>query len=133
VTDSEVEALVLECNLIKEYRPKYNTMLMDDKAYPFIKVTVEDPFPEDSVSHHMKKDKARYFGPVSERRCGAKETIDLIRRLYHLRELQPKASRGTSERSGPVCIITFISARRPVRAGSPRRRTGSSSRRRLIF
>lgn len=84
VTDSEVEALVLECNLIKEYRPKYNTMLMDDKAYPFIKVTVEDPYPRILFAHHMRKDKARYFGPYPN--AGAvRETIDLIRRLYHLR------------------------------------------------
>jgi excinuclease ABC subunit C len=84
VTDSEVEALVLECNLIKEYRPKYNTMLMDDKAYPFIKITVEDEYPRILFAHHMRKDKARYFGPYPN--AGAvRETIDLIRRLYHLR------------------------------------------------
>ena len=84
VTDSEVEALVLECNLIKEYRPKYNTMLMDDKAYPFIKVTAEDAFPRLLYAHHMRKDKARYFGPYPN--AGAvKETIDLVRKLYHIR------------------------------------------------
>lgn len=84
VTDSEVEALVLECNLIKEYRPKYNTMLMDDKAYPFIKITVEDEYPRILFAHHMRKDRARYFGPYPN--AGAvRETIDLIRRLYHLR------------------------------------------------
>jgi excinuclease ABC subunit C len=84
VTDSEVEALVLECNLIKEYRPKYNTMLMDDKAYPFIKITVDDAYPRILFAHHMRKDRARYFGPYPN--AGAvRETIDLIRRLYHLR------------------------------------------------
>ena len=84
VTDSEVEALVLECNLIKEYRPKYNTMLMDDKAYPFIKVTEQDAFPRMLYAHHMRKDGARYFGPYPN--AGAvKETIDLLRKLYHLR------------------------------------------------
>lgn len=84
VTDSEVEALVLECNLIKEYRPKYNTMLMDDKSYPFIKVTVQDAYPRVLYAHHMRKDKARYFGPYPN--AGAvKETIDLVRKLYHLR------------------------------------------------
>ena len=59
ITDSELEALVLECNLIKEYRPKYNTMLKDDKAYPYIKVTVEEPFPRILFSRTMKKDKNR--------------------------------------------------------------------------
>lgn len=84
VTDSEVEALVLECNLIKEYRPKYNTMLMDDKAYPFIKVTVQDAYPRVLYAHHMRKDKARYFGPYPNA-SAVKETIDLVRKLYHLR------------------------------------------------
>ncbi len=84
VTDSEVEALVLECNLIKEYRPKYNTMLMDDKAYPFIKVTVQDAFPRLLYAHHMRKDKAQYFGPYPNA-SAVKETIELLRKLYHLR------------------------------------------------
>ena len=84
VTDSEVEALVLECNLIKEHRPKYNTMLMDDKTYPFIKVTVNEPFPRVMMARRMKKDKAKYFGPYTS--AGAvKDTIELIRKLYHIR------------------------------------------------
>src|SRR5699024_9249166 len=65
VTDSELEALVLECNLIKEYRPKYNTMLTDDKTYPFIKVTVAEDYPRILFSRSMKKDKNRYFGPYT--------------------------------------------------------------------
>ncbi|MGN0362464.1 MAG: excinuclease ABC subunit UvrC [Bilifractor sp.] len=84
VTDSEVEALVLECNLIKEYRPKYNTMLMDDKAYPFIQVTVQEHFPRVLYAHRMKKDKSQYFGPYPDA-TAAKEAIDLVRKLYHLR------------------------------------------------
>ncbi len=84
VTDSELEALVLECNLIKEHRPKYNTMLMDDKTYPFIKVTVSQPFPRVMMARRMKKDKAKYFGPYTS--AGAvKDTIELIRKLYHIR------------------------------------------------
>lgn len=84
VTDSELEALVLECNLIKEHRPKYNTMLMDDKTYPFIKVTVNEPFPRVMMARRMKKDKAKYFGPYTS--AGAvKDTIELIRKLYHIR------------------------------------------------
>lgn len=84
VTDSELEALVLECNLIKEHRPKYNTMMMDDKTYPFIKVTVNEPFPRVMMARRMKKDKAKYFGPYTS--AGAvKDTIELIRKLYHIR------------------------------------------------
>ena len=84
VTDSELEALVLECNLIKEHRPKYNTMLMDDKAYPFIKVTVQEPFPRVMLARRVQKDKAKYFGPYTS--AGAvKDTIELIRKLYFIR------------------------------------------------
>ena len=84
ITDSEVEALVLECNLIKEHRPKYNTMLMDDKAYPFIKVTVQEEFPRVMLSRQMHKDKAKYYGPYTS--AGAvKDTIDLIHKLYGIR------------------------------------------------
>jgi excinuclease ABC subunit C len=84
VTDSELEALVLECNLIKEYRPKYNTMLKDDKAYPFIQVTVQEAYPRVLFARKMKKDRSRYFGPYTS--AGAvKETIELVRKLYHLR------------------------------------------------
>lgn len=89
VTDSELEALVLECNLIKEHRPKYNTMLMDDKAYPFIKVTVEEPFPRVMLARKMVKDKSKYFGPYTS--AGAvKDTIELIRKLYNLRSCNRK-------------------------------------------
>ncbi len=89
VTDSELEALVLECNLIKEYRPKYNTMLKDDKAYPFIQVTVQEDYPRVLFARRMKKDKSRYFGPYTS--AGAvKETIDLVRKLYHLRSCSKK-------------------------------------------
>ena len=84
VTDSELEALVLECNLIKEHRPKYNTMLMDDKGYPFIKVTVNEAYPRVMLARTMQKDKAKYFGPFTS--AGAvKDTIELIRKLYNVR------------------------------------------------
>ena len=89
VTDSELEALVLECNLIKEHRPKYNTMLMDDKTYPFIKVTVDEPYPRVMMARRMVKDKAKYFGPYTS--AGAvKDTIELIRKLYHIRSCNRK-------------------------------------------
>lgn len=84
VTDSELEALVLECNLIKEHRPKYNTMLMDDKAYPFIKVTVNEPFPRVMMARTMQKDKAKYFGPYTSVQA-VRDTIDLLHKLYHIR------------------------------------------------
>jgi len=89
ITDSELEALVLECNLIKEHRPKYNTMLMDDKSYPFIKVTMDEAFPRIMLARQMKKDKAKYFGPYTS--AGAvKDTIELIRKLYHVRSCNRK-------------------------------------------
>lgn len=84
ITDSELEALVLECNLIKEHRPKYNTMLKDDKSYPFIKVTVQEEYPRVLFARLMKKDKCKYFGPYTS--AGAiKDTIELINKLYKLR------------------------------------------------
>lgn len=84
VTDSELEALVLECNLIKEHRPKYNTMLKDDKTYPFIKVTVNEPYPRVLFSRTMKKDKAKYFGPYTSS-TAVKDVIDLVRKIYMVR------------------------------------------------
>lgn len=96
VTDSELEALVLECNLIKEHRPKYNTMLMDDKAYPFIKVTVDEPFPRIMMARRMVKDKAKYFGPYTS--AGAvKDTIELIRKLYKVRSCNRRLPRDTGK------------------------------------
>ena len=84
ITDSELEALVLECNLIKEYRPKYNTMLMDDKTYPYIKVTTGEAFPRILFSRLMKKDKAKYFGPYTSA-AAVKDTIELLRKIYKIR------------------------------------------------
>ncbi len=84
ITDSELEALVLECNLIKEHRPKYNTMLKDDKSYPFIKVTIQEEYPRVLFSHRMQKDKSKYYGPYTS--AGAiKDTIELMRKLYKIR------------------------------------------------
>ena len=89
VTDSELEALVLENNLIKEHRPKYNTMLKDDKTYPYIKVTMADEYPRILFSREMKKDKSKYFGPYTS--AGAvKDTIELINKLYKLRTCNRK-------------------------------------------
>ena len=92
ITDSELEALVLECNLIKEHTPKYNTMLRDDKTYPYIRVTVQEDFPRVLFSRQVKKDKSRYFGPYTS--AGAvKDTIELINKLYKLRTCSRKLPR----------------------------------------
>ena len=89
VTDSELEALVLECNLIKEHRPKYNTLLRDDKTYPYIKVTLGEAYPRVLFSRELKKDKAKYFGPFTS--AGAvRDTIDLVQKLYKLRTCNQK-------------------------------------------
>ncbi len=84
VTDTEVEALVLENNLIKEYRPKYNTMLKDDKTYPYICVTVNEVFPRVFLTREVKRDKARYFGPYTGA-AAVREIIDLLRKMYRIR------------------------------------------------
>jgi len=84
VTDSELEALVLENNLIKEHSPKYNTMLKDDKTYPYIKVTVGESYPRVLFSRSMKKDRSKYFGPFTSA-TAVKDTIELINKLYKLR------------------------------------------------
>ena len=96
VTDSELEALVLECNLIKEHRPKYNTMLMDDKAYPFIKVTVNEAYPRVMLARRMQKDKAKYFGPYTSAQA-VRDTLDLLHRLYHVRSCNRSLPRDTGK------------------------------------
>lgn len=84
VTDSELEALVLENNLIKEHRPKYNTMLKDDKSYPFMKVTVQEDFPRVLFARQMRRDGAKYFGPYTSA-TAVKDTIELVQKLYGIR------------------------------------------------
>ena len=105
VTDSELEALVLENNLIKEHRPKYNTMLTDDKTYPFIKVTVSEPFPRILMTRQMKKDKARYFGPFTSA-YAVKDTIELLRKLYHVRDCSRSLPQEIG--SGRPCLYHHI-------------------------
>lgn len=84
VTDSELEALVLECNLIKEHRPKYNTMLKDDKTYPYIRITVNEAYPRVLFSRELKKDKSKYFGPYTSV-TAVKDILDLVRKIYKIR------------------------------------------------
>lgn len=93
ITDTELEALVLECNLIKEHSPKYNTMLKDDKAYPYIKVTVNEEYPRVLFARKIKRDKAKYFGPYKS--AGAvKETLELLRKIYGVRSCNKKVEWG---------------------------------------
>ena len=105
VTDSELEALVLENNLIKEHSPKYNTMLKDDKTYPYIKVTMGEAYPRVLFSRQMKKDKSRYFGPYTSA-TAVKDTIDLINKLYRLRTCN-KSLPSTDKNSRP-CLNYHI-------------------------
>ncbi|WP_287713674.1 excinuclease ABC subunit UvrC [Blautia sp.] len=84
ITDSELEALVLECNLIKEHTPKYNILLKDDKTYPFIKVTVGEDYPRIQIVRRVKKDKSRYYGPYSSA-MAVKDVVELTTKLYRLR------------------------------------------------
>lgn len=96
ITDSEVEALVLESNLIKEHKPKYNTMLKDDKSYPFIKATVGEAYPRLIFSRQEKKDKAKYFGPYTSAGA-AKDTLELVRKIYHIRSCNRCLPRDTGK------------------------------------
>ena len=113
VTDSELEALVLECNLIKEHRPKYNTMLMDDKAYPFIKVTTGEAYPRIMLARQMKKDKARYFGPYTSSQA-VRDTIDLIHKLYHIRSCESNVVVSElPERKGTLILRKNLGWNRP--------------------
>ena len=104
VTDSELEALVLENNLIKENRPKYNTMLVDDKTYPYIKVTVGEPYPRLVFCRTMKKDKSRYFGPFTSGDA-VRNTIELLNRMFMLRTAAG-ISRVMRARTDPASTTT---------------------------
>lgn len=130
VTDSELEALVLESNLIKEHRPKYNTMLMDDKSYPYIKVTLGEKFPRILLAREMKKDSSKYYGPYSN--AGAvHDTIDLAQKVS---ASVPAIRKSTAaKRYGPVSIIISVSVRRPAAEKSGRRSTAPMRKGRLPF
>jgi len=93
VTDSELESLVLENNLIKEHRPKYNTLLVDDKTYPYIKVSVDEQYPRITMTRKVKKDKARYFGPYTSA-LAVKDTIELVNKLCRLRTCNKHIKEG---------------------------------------
>lgn len=101
VTDSELEALVLENNLIKEHRPKYNTMLKDDKSYPFMKVTVQEDFPRVLFARQMRRDGAKYFGPYTSA-AAVKDTIELVKKLYGIRTCNKSLPKETGK--GRPCL-----------------------------
>ncbi len=105
VVDSEMEALVLECNLIKQYSPKYNTMLKDDKMYPYIKVTLGEDFPRVFLTRKMLRDKAKYFGPYTNV-TAARQTMELIRKLYKVRNCSAKLTEG--DLSVRACLYSHI-------------------------
>lgn len=92
VTDSEMEALLLECNLIKEHRPKYNVMLKDDKTYPYIKITLNEDYPRLFITRKYVKDKSRYFGPITDV-TAARETVDIIHKLFPIRKCRKSLPR----------------------------------------
>ncbi len=96
VTDSELEALVLECNLIKEHSPRYNTMLKDGKSYPFLKATVQEAYPRLLFARQMKRDGCKYFGPFTSGKA-IRDTIELVNRLFHLRNCHRVLPRDTGK------------------------------------
>ena len=100
ITDSELEALILECNLIKEYRPKYNTMLMDDKTYPYIQVTLGEDFPKIKLSRKMKKDKNKYYGPFTSG-LAVRDTIELLQKMYKIRNCNKSLEAGEDGKAKP--------------------------------
>ena len=105
MTDSEIEALILESNLIKKHRPKYNTRLTDDKSYPYIKITTKDPFPRVTKTREIKKDGSRYFGPYTSA-YAVKQSIDSIRDIFKIRDCNLKIITG-KEQSRP-CLNYYI-------------------------
>ncbi|MEG0377091.1 MAG: excinuclease ABC subunit UvrC [Eubacterium sp.] len=105
VVDSEMEALILECNLIKEHRPKYNIRLKDDKNYPYIKVSLEDAYPKVTMTREHRKDGGKYFGPFTSS-FAVKKTIEAIDKLYALRKCNRKIAFG--EKNGRPCLNYYI-------------------------
>ncbi|TDT63725.1 excinuclease ABC subunit UvrC [Fonticella tunisiensis] len=105
LTDSELEALILECNLIKKHRPRYNILLKDDKHYPYIKVTLNEEYPRVMVTRKMVKDGAKYFGPYTDV-SAVRETINLINQIYPIRTCSRPLSFGTQV--GRPCLNFHI-------------------------
>lgn len=106
ITDSELEALILECNLIKKYRPKYNVLLRDDKTYPYIKVTTNEDFPRVLKVRKVIKDKAKYFGPYTNT-TAVNDTLDIIKNIYPIRTCNIDIERAIKTNMRP-CLNLHI-------------------------
>ena len=100
ITDSELEALILECNLIKKYKPKYNVLLRDDKTYPYIKVTTNEDFPRVLKVRKVIKDKAKYFGPYTNT-TAVNDTLDIIKNIYPIRTCNIDIERAIKTNTDP--------------------------------
>ena len=105
ITDSELEALVLECNLIKKYKPRYNVLLKDDKHYPYIKVTMNEEYPRIFITRRIQKDGAKYFGPYTSTFI-VNETIDLIKKIFSVRSCNKRLPRDIGK--GRPCLNYHI-------------------------
>ncbi|MGL5345918.1 MAG: excinuclease ABC subunit UvrC [Peptostreptococcaceae bacterium] len=106
ITDSELEALILECNLIKQYRPKYNVLLRDDKTYPYIKVTTNEDYPRVLKVRNVAKDKAKYFGPYTNT-AAVNDTLEIIRNTYAIRSCNIDIDRAIKNKVRP-CLNMHI-------------------------
>ncbi|MGL5652066.1 MAG: excinuclease ABC subunit UvrC [Paraclostridium sp.] len=106
ITDSELEALILECNLIKQYRPKYNVLLRDDKTYPYIKVTVNEDYPRVLKVRKVLKDKAKYFGPYTNI-TAVNDTLEIIRNTYPIRTCNIDIEKAIANKVRP-CLNKHI-------------------------
>jgi len=104
ITDSELEALILECNLIKKHKPKYNILLKDDKHYPYIKVTMDEDYPRVVMTRRIEKDKAKYFGPFSGA-YAVRGTLEIIKKLFPVRTCSRTMGKNTKERP---CLNYYI-------------------------
>lgn len=107
MTHSEVEALILECNLIKKHRPRYNISLKDDKSYPYVKVTVQEPFPRVMITRRVLRDGARYFGPYTNA-TAVHESLKLLRRLFPLRTCRHLQERPCLEYHIKRCLAPCV-------------------------
>ena len=106
ITDSELEALILECNLIKKYRPKYNVLLRDDKTYPYIKVTINEDYPRVLKVRKVLRDKAKYFGPYTNVEA-VNDTLEVIRNIYPIRTCNVDIDRAIKNNMRP-CLNLHI-------------------------
>lgn len=131
ITGSELEALVLECNLIKEHRPKYNTMLKDDKNYPYIKVTVNEEFPRILFARTIKRDKAKYFGPYTSA-AAVKSTIELARKIYQVRSCNRRLPKDIG-RERPCLYYHMGQCKAPCQGYISKEEYGASVKRAMDF